>query len=311
MSPTGPSGEELLGIALEAAGAAVALIRDERPADLQVATKSSATDLVTGMDRASQQLIRSVVHGARPDDRFVGEEDDAGPEPDALIGRSAHRRTSSEDAPGLDRPSSVGTGTDVDANDVTWWVDPIDGTTNYVYDHPGYAVSIAASVAGRTVAAVVADPTHGRTYRACAGGGAHCTDTIGPDRERQLRIGDPPPLDRALVATGFAYDPERRRDQGRVVAGLLPRVRDIRRMGAAALDLCSVASGRVDVYFEAGLSVWDFAAGALIAEESGARVGDLSGGAVRAGSVLAAHPDLFPEVVDLLAVLGATPAGGD
>lgn len=273
-----PLGTELLGIAVEAAAAAVELIHDERPAELHVGTKSTATDLVTQMDRRSEALIRSIITGARPQDRFVGEESAA---VDASTG-----------APGAG---------------VTWWVDPIDGTTNYVYDHPGYAVSIAAAVDGEVVAGVVADPTHGRTYHAVLGGGAHCSDSLGPSRaDRPLSLDAPPPLERALVATGFAYDSDRRRAQGRVVAELLPRVRDIRRMGAAALDLCSVASGRVDVYYESGLAVWDYAAGVLIATEAGARVGDVGGGPVRRGSVLAAHPELFEPMVELLDELGAT-----
>lgn len=276
---TPPDPDELLGIAVEAAGAAVELIHERRPDALRITTKSTSTDLVTHMDRASERLIRSIVTGARPDDRFVGEE-------------------AAVDPP---RPAPA------EASAVTWWVDPIDGTTNYVYDHPGYAVSIAAAVGDEVVAGVVADPTHGRTYRATLGGGAHCTG--GPDDaggDRRLCLGAAPPLDRALVATGFSYDAQRRREQGLVVADLLPRVRDIRRMGAAAVDLCSVASGRVDVYFETGLSMWDLAAGALIAAESGARVGSISGGPVRPGSVLAAHPDLFDPMVDLLAELGAS-----
>ncbi len=278
MTQNHPLAGELLGIALEAAGAAAELVHDERPDHLQVSTKSTSTDLVTEMDRASEALIRSVITGARPGDRFIGEESATGEE--------------------------ITTGDGPDLSGVTWWVDPIDGTTNYVYDHPGYAVSIAAAVDGEVVAGVVADPTHGRTYRAALGAGAHCSDTLGRRRrDRRLTLGAAPSLDRALVATGFAYDAGRRGSQGAILAGLLPRVRDIRRMGAAALDLCSVAAGRVDAYYEAGLSVWDFAAGTLIATEAGARVGDLTGAAVRAGSVLAAHPDLFDELVRLLAEL--------
>lgn len=257
--------EELLSVARHAAAAAATLVHDHRPATLAIETKSSATDHVTEMDRASEALIRRVIADRRPGDAVVGEE--AG-------GQAA------------------------DGSGVTWWVDPIDGTTNYVYDHPGYAVSVAAEVDGEVVVGVVADPTHGRTYWARRGHGSFCDD-------RRLHLSPPPPLDRALVATGFAYDPERRAAQGRVVAELLPRIRDIRRMGAAALDLCSVASGRVDAYYEAGLSMWDLAAGALIASEAGARLGSLDGGPVRPGSVLAAHPDLFGPLQALLAGLGA------
>ena len=263
--------QELLDLALTAARAAVVLIHDERPATFEVTSKSTATDLVTEMDQASEALIRTIITAARPDDVIVGEEGGDG---------------------------SGGDGSSIGGSGVTWWVDPIDGTTNYVYDHPGYNVSIAAAVDGVTLAGVVADPTHGRTYMATVGGGAFCD-------ERRLRLGPPPPVERALVATGFGYDAARRGAQGRVVAELLPRVRDIRRMGAAAVDLCSVASGRVDAYYESGLSMWDLAAGALIAQEAGARVGSLDGGPVRPGSVLAAHPDLFGPLQELLESLGA------
>lgn len=263
---------ELLDVALEAASAAVALIHDRRPAQLAIDNKSTATDMVTEMDRASEGLIRSILAEHRPHDVVVGEE-------------------GGEVAPELGSGVTDGSG-------VTWWVDPIDGTTNYVYDHPGYNVSIAAGTPERTLVAVVADPTHGRTYSARAGHGARCDD-------RPLRLGPAAPLDHTLVATGFAYDPARRGRQGAVVAQLLPQVRDIRRMGAAALDLCSVAAGRVDAYYEVGLSIWDLAAGALIAEEAGARLGAIEGGPVRPASVLVAHPDRFDELQALLAGLGA------
>lgn len=265
---------ELLELAVRAASAAAELVHDRRPEHLDVGAKSTATDLVTQMDRAAEDLVRQVLLSERPGDAVVGEEGGAG------------GGASSE---------------------VTWWVDPIDGTTNYVYDHPGYAVSVAAEIGGRTVAGAVADPTHGRTYGAVAGGGAWCAPGGGtdPSTRRQLRLPAPPPLERALVATGFSYDPARRAQQGRVVAGLLPRVRDVRRMGAAALDLCSVAAGRVDAYYESGLQHWDLAAGALIAAEAGAEVTSPLGAEGSAGSLLVAHPDLVGPLRDLLAELGA------
>lgn len=263
---------ELLDIAERAARTAVELVGDHRPATLELDTKSSDTDMVTQMDRAAEAAIRAVISESRPGDVVMGEEmgDGAGPQVD-----------------------------DAAREQVVWWVDPIDGTTNYVYDHPGWNVSIAAAIGGTVVAAVVADPTHGRTYTATLGGGARCSDRPGP-----LAVEQPPTLDQALVATGFDYVAERRHRQGLVVAELLPRVRDIRRMGAAALDLCSVAAGRVDAYYEAGLSTWDFAAGALIATEAGARVGGLDGGPARPGSVMAAHPVLFDQLVVVLSALG-------
>jgi myo-inositol-1(or 4)-monophosphatase len=261
---------ELTDLALQAATRAAELVHVHRPEVLAVDEKSTATDHVTEMDRAAEELIRATILSARPGDTIVGEEGG----------------------------EVAGAGSD----GVTWWVDPIDGTTNYVYDHPGYAVSIAAAVDGATLAGVVADPTHARTYVATEGAGATCRSARG---DRPLQLVAPPPLERALVATGFGYDAERRREQGRVVAELLPRIRDIRRMGAAALDLCSVGAGRVDAYFERGLSMWDLAAGALVAREAGARVGAIDGGPATPGSTLAAHPDLFGPLCDLLAELGA------
>jgi myo-inositol-1(or 4)-monophosphatase len=261
--------DQLLGVAHAAAAAAVDLIHTRRPADFAIDRKSTPTDMVTEMDTASERLIRAVIDAHRPDDVVVGEEG----------GRTSHGETAGD-------------------RQVTWFVDPIDGTTNYVYDHPGYNVSIAAQVDGRTAVAVVADPTHARTYSAVVGRGAWCD-------ARRLSLGPAAPLAQALVATGFAYDPARRARQGAVLAQLVPQVRDIRRMGAAALDLCSVAAGRVDAYYEVGLGPWDLAAGALIASEAGARLGSIDGGEVTPDSVLVAHPDRFDELQQLLMSCGA------
>ncbi|MGI9578910.1 MAG: inositol monophosphatase family protein [Microthrixaceae bacterium] len=255
---------ELLDVAREAATAACKLIHEKRPDELTVDTKSSATDHVTDMDRASEALLRGVISSRRPDDSIVGEEQ----------------------------------GGDVATSGVTWWLDPIDGTTNYVYDHPGYAVSVAAWIDGHPAVGVVADPTHGRTYWARRDHGAFCNG----DR---LEIGDPARVDQMLIATGFGYDRGRRAAQGAVVAELLPLIRDVRRMGAAAVDLCSVASGRVDAYYEVGLSQWDLAAGILIAAEAGAAVEAIGGGAPRSESVLACHPRRIDEIRALLLDLGA------
>ncbi|MCP4436812.1 MAG: inositol monophosphatase [Actinomycetia bacterium] len=256
---------ELLDVALQAASAAAELVHGSRPADLTVETKSSATDHVTNMDRSSEALVRRIIQRRRPADAVIGEEDG-------------------------------GTATDTG---VTWWVDPIDGTTNYVYDHPGYAVSVAAWVDGQPVAAVVEDPTHGRTYSASRDMGAFCNG-------ERLQLGAPPPLSQMLVATGFGYDPARRSNQGQVVASILADIRDIRRMGAAAVDLCSVAAGRVDAYYEVGLSWWDLAGGLLVAMEAGAAVEAIEGGPPRPGSVLACHPDRTAELRDLLLTAGAS-----
>lgn len=259
--------DELAAVASRAAAAAVDVIHHRRPASFDVERKSTSTDLVTNMDRAAEATIRATIAATRPDDVVVGEE-------------------FGEVVP------------DGGASGVRWWVDPIDGTTNYVYDHPGYNVSIAAELDGEVVVGVVADPTHSRTYSAVVGRGAFCDD-------RQLKLGPPAPLPECLVATGFGYDSERRGRQGRVLAELLPCIRDIRRMGAAALDLCSVAAGRVDAYYEVGLSMWDLAAGALVATEAGARAGAIDGGPLQPNAVLVAHPDRFDELSRLLVELGA------
>ncbi len=266
--PNGPPNAEpsaLVELASGVAREAVDLLLDgfER-ARTTVETKSTATDMVSEMDRASEQLIVSALLGARPDDGIVGEE------------------------------GSTTAGT----SGVRWVIDPLDGTTNYLYGHPGWGVSIAAERADGVVAGVVADAVHGELFSATRGGGA-------------LRNGEPircsgaTELATALVATGFGYAADRRRGQAEVLVGLLPRVRDIRRMGAAAVDLCSVACGRVDAYFERGLAWWDLAAGALIATEAGAILSSLDGGPVRAGSVVAAGPGLIASLRDLLGSLGA------
>ncbi len=267
--------QDLLQIASLAAQGAVELIYTNRPSSFRIQQKSSATDHVTEMDLASEDLIRRVIATHRPQDVVIGEEAQADP--------------------GNQQESG---------SEVVWFVDPIDGTTNYVYDLPGYAVSIAAQIDGQTVAGLVADPTHGRTFTATLGGGAFCNleqmqlvpPTTGSGEEL---------LATALVATGFSYSAERRARQGNVIAELLPKIRDIRRLGSAAVDLCSVAGGRVDAYFEVGLSAWDFAAGTLIAAESGAQVGNLDPSSTQTDGILAASPALFGPLQELLCTLGA------
>jgi len=181
---------------------------------------------------------------------------------------------------------------------VTWVVDPLDGTTSYVYALPHWAVSIAAQVNGVTVAGVVSVPMMGERFTAVAGGGAWLHDS--GNAARRLVVAEPPTAAQALVATGFGYAEQRRREQGAVIASLLPAVRDIRRLGAAAIDLCHVACGRVDAYFERGLQPWDLAAGQLIAAEAGARVEGLEGALAGEEMVIAAAPGLFVELHDLI-----------
>ena len=277
MSPSGRLDGELLGLARDVAFEAATLLMDHLERDrAEVATKSSGTDMVTDIDRASERLIVTHLLDHRPDDGVVGEE-----------------------------------GTDVrGTSGVDWVIDPIDGTTNYLYRHPGFGVSIAARVEGEVRVGVVADPFHRELFWATTG-------TRAFRDGREIRPRPDVSLENALVATGFSYDATERRREGLVLAGLLPRIRDIRRMGAAAVDLCSAACGRVDAFFEAGLSPWDFAAGALIAAEAGLLVGDLGGGPPSTEFVLAARPPLFDTLRDSLSALrgqpwepGPTPDGG-
>jgi len=190
---------------------------------------------------------------------------------------------------------------------VRWIIDPIDGTTNYVYGHPGFAVSIAADwtdpATGRPepLVGVVADPLHAEVFTAVAGGGAFRNG-------EPIRCSATTELRQALVATGFSYEADRRARQAGVLAHLLPAVRDIRRMGAASVDLCSVACGRVDAYYERGLKAWDFAAGALVAVEAGAIVADLDGGGPSEAFTLAATPAIHRPLAELLAGAGAADA---
>jgi len=169
-----------------------------------------------------------------------------------------------------------------------WVIDPLDGTVNYLYQLDNFSVSVAVEDAEGALVGVVHNPTNGRTFRAVRGGGA------GVDGHT-LRVNDPVPLKRALVATGFGYSSEVRAAQGTLIARLLPKLRDIRRIGSAALDLCAVAAGAVDGYFEEGVKAWDVAAGGLIAREAGASYAVISPTGMQTGC-LAAGPALFREL---------------
>ena len=237
-----------------------------------VQTKSSPSDVVTEMDHAAEALIRDRLLAARPEDAILGEE-----------------------------------GGQTGAGPVRWIVDPIDGTVNYLYQLPGWAVSVAAEVGGVVVAGAVCVPLQRCTFTATLGGGAWLESAWDSNSPRRLSCNREVALSDALVATGFGYASAQRADQGRVVAAVLPRVRDIRRAGVAAVDLCSVAAGRVDAYYERGLHYWDIAAGGLIAREAGAVTGDLRGGEAGEAMVLAAAPGLFSELRDLLVSLDAEP----
>jgi myo-inositol-1(or 4)-monophosphatase len=186
---------------------------------------------------------------------------------------------------------------------VRWVVDPLDGTVNYLYGLGGWAVSVAAEVDGRVVAGVVHIPSARETFAATLDGGATCN---GAD----LRRGPGPPLSSALVATGFGYDARRRAHQAAVLAQVLPRVRDIRRLGACAVDLCLLAAGRLDAYYERGVNAWDHAAGGLVAAEAGARVEGLRGEPPSPRFLLAAPPALFTCLHDVLVAAGADEGEG-
>lgn len=195
---------------------------------------------------------------------------------------------------GTDTPGTSG---------VRWVVDPLDGTVNYLYNLGGWAVSIAAQVEGRSIAGVVYIPSAGETFAATLGGGATCNG-------RPVHCAAPAEVNRALVATGFGYDPRRRAHQAEVLLRVLPAVRDLRRHGACAVDLCALAAGRVDAYFERGVNPWDFAAGGLIATEAGARVAGLRGAAPSSDFLLAAPSPLFENLEELLLAAGAdSPTG--
>ncbi len=204
-----------------------------------VRTKTTPTDPVTIVDTETERLLRDRLAQLRSGDPILGEEGGG--------------------------PVAPAAGADT----VTWVVDPIDGTVNFVYGIPAYAVSVAAQVAGVSVAGAVADVVAGRVYSAGAGLGAHVTDGQGT---RPLRCSAVDDLSMALLGTGFGYSRRRRTAQAALLARMLPVVRDVRRMGSAALDLCMVAAGLLDAYYEHGLHLWDRAAGALIAAEAGARV---------------------------------------
>jgi myo-inositol-1(or 4)-monophosphatase len=267
---TAPLHTELLQLAQEAARKAGDLLKDGRPADLAVAaTKSSPIDVVTEMDIAAEKLITDLISAHRPDDGFLGEEG------------SSNEGTSG----------------------IRWVIDPLDGTVNYLYGLPTWAVSNAAEQDGETVVGVVAAPMRGETYHAVKGEGAWATGAW--DGERKLACRPAPPLDQALVSTGFNYVLEVRTHQADVVRMLIPVLRDIRRSGSAAVDLCDVAAGRLDGYYERGLHPWDLAAGDLIAREAGALTGGRPGERPNRELAVAATPGVFEVLQRLLEDLGA------
>jgi myo-inositol-1(or 4)-monophosphatase len=232
--------------------AAGSLLVDRYGHARDVDIKSSATDMVSAADRDAENLICAGLLEERPEDGLIGEE---GSRRESVSGRN-------------------------------WIVDPLDGTTNFLYGFPSWAVSIALEGS----LGVVFDPLREEVWVAERGMGASVNN-------EPLRISASPSLETALIATGFGYDAERRGKQGQVLARVLPRIRDVRRAGAAALDLCWLAAGRVDAYYERGLNPWDWAAARIIVEEAGGAVADLEGDP---HGLAAAHPDLLPQLLDLL-----------
>ena len=247
---------ELLELANAAADVVgPALLAPDVRADLGIDTKSSATDMVTVMDRWAEETIVEFLLAARPDDGLLGEE-------------------------GANKESATG---------VVWIIDPIDGTTNFIRDLPGFSVSIAARVDGVDAVGVVHDPVRAERFTATLGGGAFCNG----DR---LQVSRPLDLARTVLATGFNYQPGVRAEQARLLGELLPHIADIRRFGGAALDCCSVAAGRLDAYYEVGVQDWDIAAGGLLVREAGGRTLDRRPDQ----PFVCGSPTVFDELVGLL-----------
>jgi len=289
--PTAHELAELEALAVRLAEQTGRIVHEGRPDDLASTsvTKSSATDPVTVMDTRAETHLRRSLRELRPGDGLLGEE-------------------------GSELASRSG---------LTWVVDPIDGTTNYLYDLPLYAVSVAVVVGDPTtqgawhpVAGAVRAPALDVTWSAHLHGGARrhgparpwiTSPDSGAATGSPARVGPGTDLGSALIGTGFGYRPEQRRDQAQVLARVLPRVRDVRRMGSAAIDLCLVGDGRLDGYFESGLNPWDLAAGWLIVTEAGGVVTGPGGGAPGAGLVVAANPALHGPLREL--VEGGIPIG--
>jgi myo-inositol-1(or 4)-monophosphatase len=261
---TAPDPADLLALATDLARRAGALALSLHSGLQGHDTKSTPTDVVTAADRASEQLLVEGIRAARPGDGVLGEE-------------------------GADDAGTTG---------VRWVVDPVDGTVNYLYGLPQWAVSIGVEVDGETLVGVVYDPAKDELWQAVRGRGATLDG-------RPLRCTAVTDLSQALVATGFGYDARRRAAQAALLPSLLPAVRDLRRLGSGALDLCAVAAGRVDAYYEQGLSPWDGIAGTLVAREAGARVEGLRGAPPGHPMTLAAPPAVFDALHDLLVAADA------
>jgi myo-inositol-1(or 4)-monophosphatase len=259
-----PDPAELAEFAVELAEGAGRLVLAGRRDGLAVGAKSTATDLVTEVDRGSERWLVEQILDARPDDGVLGEE-------------------------GGERAGHSG---------VRWVLDPIDGTVNFVLGLPYYAVCVAAEVDGAVLAGAVCNPAAGETYRAWRGGGAY----LGGQRLTGPRAVD---LAAAVIGTGFGYSATQRARQAEVVVPLLPRIADIRRYGAASLDICHVAAGRLDGFFEAGLNLWDYAAAALVATEAGCVTSGLHGEAASSRLFAVSGRELAGPLFAELEALGA------
>lgn len=262
--PTRELMKALLSIAIQAARAAAAVHRRAEPGHLGVGMKSSPMDLVTAVDREAEQQLVSAIRTARPHDAIIGEE-------------------------GTAIPGSSG---------VCWLLDPLDGTTNFIYGYPAHAVAVGVEIDGQRVLGVVHDTYHQRLYSGIVGGGAQCDG-------RPIAPGATADLSRALVGTGFLPDAAVRRVQGELLRDMLPVVRDVRRSGCPALDLCAVATGMLDGFYESGLGRWDITAGAAIAEAAGAAVVELQSPILPNPLLVVANARLLKALVTMLVEAGA------
>lgn len=235
-------------------------LRGRKSGNLTATTKSSPTDMVTQYDKASEEMIAAGLTRLRPDDAVVGEEG------------ASHAGTSG----------------------ITWHIDPIDGTSNFYFDIPMWAVSIGAEDENGPLAGAVYAPALGEMFSACRGEGATLNGTTIAVRHNSI-------LSDALVCTGFSYRVHERAEHAQRVARMVSEIRDIRRFGAAAIDLCFVACGRYDAYFEEHLHSWDLVAGQVIALEAGAIVTDYAGNQVTPRQVLAAQPGIHDQLLSLIA----------
>ena len=252
--------DALLSLAVDAAEEAGALLMERFGGPARgVDSKSTPTDLVSDADRDSEELILGLIAKERPEDGVLAEE-------------------------GGGRATESG---------VTWVVDPLDATVNFLFGIPHWCVSIAAIDEGGALVGVVHNPNLQETFVAARGGGAHLNGA-------RLHVGERTDLAGALVATGFSYDPKAREQQAEIVARVLPVVRDIRRAGSAALDLAALAAGRVDGFYEAPLEVWDKAAGVLLVTEAGGVVSELEAPLGLTPGVVAANPSLHDDLQRLV-----------